>query len=105
MIPERAAIHALMTLGLLQSLSYTVPAKPDRWRTIEADLGPLRLEAHGHLGSLCYDGQATESRGFCALTAQREASDFRLAAGDIRLVVRMGDRGEFTFHGRSVEPE
>ena len=58
MVLERTAAYVLAAACLLQTLHPSRATKPHGWRSIDVQIGRLRVQARNNAGSVCFEGLA-----------------------------------------------
>jgi hypothetical protein len=65
MIVERTAAYVLAVGCVFQTLHPSLTIKPHCWRSIDLEIGSLRVQARNDADSVCFEGLAAEQKA-CA---------------------------------------
>ena len=82
MVLERVAAYVLAAACVLQTLHPSWATKPHRWRSIDVQIGRLRVKARNNAGALCFEGFAP---------AQKERKKLRICINDSSCMIAWVD--------------
>jgi hypothetical protein len=79
---ERTAAYVLAAACVLQTLHPSWATKPHRWRSIDVQIGRLRVQARNNAGSVCFEGLAPAQRMPLLHSWQKESKKLRICIND-----------------------
>jgi hypothetical protein len=82
MFLERTAAYVLAAACVLQTLHSSWATKPHRWRSIDVQIGRLRVQARNNAGSVCFEGIAPAQRMPLLHSWQTESKKLRICIND-----------------------
>ena len=82
MVLERTAAYVLAAACVLQTLYPSLAAKPHRWRSVDVQIGSLRVQARNNAGSICFEGLAPACRMPLLHSGQKESKKLRICIDD-----------------------
>ena len=82
MVLERTAAYVLAAACVLQALHPSWATKPHRWRSIDVQIGRLRVQARNNDGSVRFEGLAPAQRMPLLHSWQKESKKLRICIND-----------------------
>jgi hypothetical protein len=82
MFLERTAAYVLAVACVLQTLHPSWATKPHRWRSIDVQIGRLRVQARNNAGSVCFEELAPAQRMPLLHSWQKEPKKLRICIND-----------------------
>ena len=82
MFLERTAAYVLAAACVLQTLQPSWATKPHCWRSIDVQIGRLRVQARNNAGSVCFEGLAPAQRMPPLHSWQKESKKLRICIDD-----------------------
>ena len=82
MFLERTAAYVLAAACVLQTLHPSWATKPHSWRSIDVQIGRLRVQARNNPGSICFEGFAPAQRMPLLHSWQKERNKLRICIND-----------------------
>jgi hypothetical protein len=82
MFLERTAAYVLAAVCVFQTLHPSRATKPHCWRSIDLQIGRLRVQARNNAGSVCFEGLAPAQRMPLLHSWQKESKKLRICIND-----------------------
>ena len=82
MFLERTAAYVLAAACILQTLLPSSAMKPHCWRSIDVQIGRLRVQARNNAGSVCFEGFAPAQMMPLLHSWEKEPKKLRICIND-----------------------